>query len=93
MVKKHKFQVVLPTDAIEVTNPNLDEEYVESLRVGIINGKINPRDLDPILVRIIKGEGYFDHDGNHRLEAMKRAGVREVRAEVWPMVRRKPESL
>lgn len=90
----HRFrhQVTLPVDEITVTNECLSEEYVEELRGKLERGEIESTDLDPIFVNIIFSEGYVALDGNHRLEAMKRAGVKAVRAELGRFIRRPPES-
>ncbi len=90
---RHKPEVILPTDRITVTNECLNEKYVEELEMGLERGELKASDLDPILVDIIHGEGFFAHDGNYRLEAMKRAGVPTVRAELKKFVRRPPENL
>jgi uncharacterized ParB-like nuclease family protein len=92
-LKRFRHQVTLPVNEIKGTNDLLDEEYVGKLVRQLRSGRIKSTDLDPLLVDVIFGEGYFGHDGSHRLEAFKQAGVKTVRAELQRVVRTPPESL
>mgnify|MGYP001577297756 CR=1 FL=1 len=87
-MSKHKETFVkafLGVADVEITNPGLDEAFVQKLIAELATGKVPPEKLGstPIFVRIIEGRGYCVNNGNHTVEALKRAGVKMVQAEVY----------
>jgi hypothetical protein len=73
---------ISPQD-LEITNPCLDESWVNELTRLLANGKINPDVMGVLFVGLVPGQGYFTNDGNHRLAAYKAAGVEKVLVEVY----------
>lgn len=74
---------LLPINSIKITNTYLDEKYIDLLVDDLETGFIEPKDLEPVFVRLELGRGYFANDGNHRLSALKRVGVARVLADIY----------
>ena len=74
--------VALPVDRVEPTPYQRDPSDAHVKRLMGVVGKIG-RFLDPIVV--VRGdEGYLTPNGNHRLQALKKLGVRTVVALLVP---------
>ena len=74
--------VALPVDRVEPTPYQRDPSDAHVKRLMGVIEKIG-RFLDPIVV-IRSGEGYFTPNGNHRLQALKKLGVKTVIALLVP---------
>lgn len=73
---------LLDIKSLEITNPGLDKSLVDRLTRGLEQGDILPEDLYPIYVAC-GPNGYQINDGNHRVAALREAGVNGILADVY----------
>jgi len=79
MFIKTKNKIIVGTDDLISTREVFTEEQVIKYQEEIRSGGLKY----PITVQIIQFLGYLVKDGNHRLEAVKREGLRKIEAEVF----------
>jgi ParB family transcriptional regulator, chromosome partitioning protein len=74
---------ILPIDKIEPTPFQRDLSDAHHKRLADVISKTG-RFLDPVIVVVAPGGGFWTPNGRHRLEAMRRLGVKSITALIVP---------
>src|SRR5437667_3299082 len=73
------FIAILPIDAVEPTPFQRDLSDAHHKRLADVINKTG-RFLDPIIAVVAPRNGFWTHNGRHRLEAMRRLGAKSIAA-------------
>lgn len=61
---------MLPLRSLQITNSDVDRDYIEGLKRRLIDGSLSPEDLQPAHIRRV-GTRYYVADGNHAMTALR----------------------